>query len=152
MQTEMLIGSRFVKGTEDEEKILDPRTGKTILSLPEASAGQIDEAVAAADNAFAKWSRTTPMERAGLLLKLAERIEAEADDFADPGSAQLRQAAAHRAPRRDAGGGRRVPLLRRRLPGHAGPRRPANICRATPRWSAATRSASSPRSRRGTTR
>ena len=37
MQTEMLIGSRFVKGTEHEEKILNPKTGETILSLPEAS-------------------------------------------------------------------------------------------------------------------
>ena len=28
MHTEMLIGSRFVKGTEHEEKILNPRTGE----------------------------------------------------------------------------------------------------------------------------
>jgi aminobutyraldehyde dehydrogenase len=82
MQTEMLIGSGFVKGTEHAEKILNPKTGETILSLPEASPEQIDEAVAAAEAAYAKWSRTTPAERAGLLLKLADRIEAEADDFA----------------------------------------------------------------------
>jgi aminobutyraldehyde dehydrogenase len=82
MQTEMLIGAGFVRGTDQEEKILDPKTGETILSLPEASAEQIDEAVAAADGAFRKWSRTTPGERAGYLLKLADRIEAEADDFA----------------------------------------------------------------------
>ena len=31
MDTEMLIGSRFEKGTEHEEKILNPRTGETIL-------------------------------------------------------------------------------------------------------------------------
>jgi aminobutyraldehyde dehydrogenase len=82
MQTEMLIGARFVKGTEQAERILNPKTGETILSLPEASAEQIDEAVAAAENAYRKWSRTTPAERAGYLLKLADRIEAEADDFA----------------------------------------------------------------------
>jgi aminobutyraldehyde dehydrogenase len=82
MQTEMLIGKSFAKGTEHEEKVLNPKTGEVILSLPEASAEQIDEAVAAAANAFAKWSRTTPGERAGYLLKLADRIEAEADDFA----------------------------------------------------------------------
>jgi aminobutyraldehyde dehydrogenase len=82
MQTEMLIGSRFVKGTEHEEKVLNPKTGETILLLPEASAEQIDAAVAAADRAFAKWSRTTPGERAGYLLKLADRIEKEADEFA----------------------------------------------------------------------
>jgi aminobutyraldehyde dehydrogenase len=82
MNTEMLIGKSFARGTEHEEKILNPRTGQVILSLPEASAEQIDEAVAAASAAFATWSRTTPAERSGLLLKLADRIEAEADDFA----------------------------------------------------------------------
>src|SRR5260221_2835413 len=83
MQTEMLIGSRFVKGTEHEEKILNPRTGKTILALPEASTDQVDAAVAAAEKAFAKWSRTTPAERAGYLLGLADRIAAEEQEFAD---------------------------------------------------------------------
>ncbi len=82
MNTEMLIGAHFVRGAGEAEDILNPRTGATILALPEASAEQVDEAVTAADAAFQKWSRTTPAERAGLLLKLAGRIEAEADDFA----------------------------------------------------------------------
>ena len=119
MDTDMLIGSRFVKGTEQEEKILNPKTGETILTLPEASPEQIDDAVAAAGKAFATWSRTTPGERSGYLLKLADRIEAEADAFADARGAQLRQAEARRAPRRDPGGGRRASLLRRRVPRHA---------------------------------
>ena len=82
MQTEMLIGGAFAKGDGEAEKILNPKTGEVILALPEASAEQVDEAVAAAANAFLKWSRTAPMERSLLLLKLADRIEAEADDFA----------------------------------------------------------------------
>jgi aminobutyraldehyde dehydrogenase len=82
-ETEMLIGSRFVKGTEHEEKIFNPRTGTVILSLPEASTEQVEAAVAAADKAFAKWSRTTPGERAGYLLRLADRIAAEEQEFAD---------------------------------------------------------------------
>jgi len=83
MDMQMLIGSRFESGTEAEEKILNPRTGEIILKLPEASLGQVDDAVAAADRAFATWSRTTPAERAAYLFKLAERIEREADGFAD---------------------------------------------------------------------
>ncbi len=79
---EMLIGAAFVRGTEEAETILDPRTGATVMALPEASAEQIDAAVAAADRAFAEWSRTTPAARSLLLLKLADRIEAEAEDFA----------------------------------------------------------------------
>src|SRR5688572_10796114 len=82
MQTEMLIGSGFEKGTEAEEQILNPKTGETILNLPEANQSQIDAAVAAAEKAFATWSRTTPAQRSGYLLKIADRIEAEAKEFA----------------------------------------------------------------------
>ena len=65
--TEMLIGSRFVAGTEDAEVILDPRTGGTVMSLPEASSDQIDAAVSAAEAAFKSWSRTTPGARSACL-------------------------------------------------------------------------------------
>jgi aminobutyraldehyde dehydrogenase len=82
MQTEMLIGATFEKGTETEEPILNPKTGEVILDLPEANQAQIDAAVAAAGRAFATWSRTTPAQRSGYLLKIAERIEAGAGEFA----------------------------------------------------------------------
>ena len=82
MDTQMLIGNRFEAGTEAEEKIFNPRTGETILNLPEASSMQIDAAVNAAEKAFATWSRTTPAQRSAYLLKIADRIEAEADGFA----------------------------------------------------------------------
>ena len=68
MQTEMLIGSKFEKGIETEEQILNPKTGETILGLPEASQSQIEAAVAAAEKAFATWSRATPAQRSGYLL------------------------------------------------------------------------------------
>lgn len=82
MDTRMLIGPDFVAGTEAAEVILNPRTEATILELPEASPDQIDQAVAAAETAFSRWSRTTPAERSILLLRLADRIEREAEGFA----------------------------------------------------------------------
>ncbi len=82
MDTHLLIGDRMEAGTETAEHILNPRTGDLILDLPEASAAQVDAAVAAANTAFATWSRTTPAERSGYLLQIADRIEAEADAFA----------------------------------------------------------------------
>ena len=82
MDTQMLIGSAFQDGTEADETIFNPKTGETILDLPEASQGQIEAAVAAAEKAFADWSRTTPGQRSGYLLKIADRIEAEAAEFA----------------------------------------------------------------------
>jgi len=82
MDTAMLIGSKFEAGTEAEEQILNPKTGETILNLPEASQSQVEAAVAAAGKAFTTWSRTTPAQRSGYLLKIADRIEAEAQEFA----------------------------------------------------------------------
>ncbi len=82
MDAQMLIGSSLEMGTEVEEEILNPRTGKCVLSLAEASQDQIDRAVQAARDAFPTWSRTTPGDRSARLLKIADRIEAEAEEFA----------------------------------------------------------------------
>ncbi len=82
MQNAMLIGGKFVAGTEGEEIILNPATGQTIVKLPEASPEQVDEAVAAAEHAFARWSRTTPAERSSKLFQIAAAIEADAEAFA----------------------------------------------------------------------
>jgi aminobutyraldehyde dehydrogenase len=82
MQIEMLIGSKFEKGTEADEQILNPKTGETVLMLPEASQSQIEAAVAAAGKAFATWSRTTPAQRSGYLLKIADHIESQAREYA----------------------------------------------------------------------
>ena len=82
MDTQMLIGSRFEAGTEMEEHVLNPKTGETVLDLPEASLSQIDAAVDAAEKAFTSWSQTTPSQRSAYLLKIADAIERDADGFA----------------------------------------------------------------------
>ncbi|MEQ9344888.1 MAG: gamma-aminobutyraldehyde dehydrogenase, partial [Thalassospira sp.] len=81
MDTKMLIGSSLEMGVEAEENVINPKTGETIMMLPEASMEQIDRAVNAAEQAFKSWSRTTPAERSKYLLKIADRIEAEAEEF-----------------------------------------------------------------------
>ncbi|MGP3697309.1 gamma-aminobutyraldehyde dehydrogenase [Rhodobacter sp. NSM] len=80
--TDLLIDGQFEPGEEPGEPVLDPRTGALILELAEASAGQIERAVAAARRAFEVWSRTTPAERSAALHRIANRIEAEAEAFA----------------------------------------------------------------------
>ena len=82
MDTQMLIGGRFEAGTETEEKVLNPKTGETILDLPEASLGQVDAAVDAAEKAFDSWSATTPSQRSAYLLQIADAIEKDAAGFA----------------------------------------------------------------------
>ncbi len=83
MQSEMLIGSKLAKGKGDAEPVINPKTGGRIVNLKEATAEQVDLAVAAATKAFATWSRTTPAQRAALMFKLADRIEAEGQEFAE---------------------------------------------------------------------
>ncbi|MCC6863412.1 MAG: gamma-aminobutyraldehyde dehydrogenase [Rhodobacteraceae bacterium] len=82
MDTSLLIGSSIESGQETIEPILNPRTGTLILNVPEASTTQVDRALASARRAFIHWSRSTPSERSAALLRIADRIEAEADAFA----------------------------------------------------------------------
>lgn len=82
IQTELLIGSSFEAGTETAEPVLNPRSGALILDVAEASTAQVDRAVEAARKAFAGWSRTTPSQRSAALLRIADRVEAEAEGFA----------------------------------------------------------------------
>lgn len=82
MNTKLLIDGKFVAGQGEKQEVLDPATGKVIASLGEASEEQIVAAVEAAAGAFAAWSATVPKDRAALLLKLADAIEAEAAEYA----------------------------------------------------------------------
>ena len=82
MDTQMLIGAGFEDGVDTKEDILNPKTGETILQLPEASEDQVGRAVDAAESAFASWSRTTPAERSAYLLQIADKVEAEAEGLA----------------------------------------------------------------------
>ena len=93
MQKKLLINGKLVAGQGDDEDVLNPATGKVIAKIGEASAGQVDAAVSAATDAFDGWSRTPPKDRAALLLKLADRIEANGAEFASLESQNVRQTA-----------------------------------------------------------
>jgi aminobutyraldehyde dehydrogenase len=82
MNTKLLVNGKLVKGKGDELGVLDPATGKVIAQVAEASEEQITAAVQAAAKAFPGWAATVPKDRSTLLLKLADRIEAEAQEFA----------------------------------------------------------------------
>src|SRR5476649_1146541 len=82
LQTSLLIGGEFVPGAGDVEDVLNPATGDVIARIAEASLDQVQAAVAAASRAFPAWAKTVPKDRANLLLKLADAIEARATEFA----------------------------------------------------------------------
>ena len=80
--TNLLIGNQLVKGEGTAEPVLNPSTGEVLCTVPEASPEQLNAAVEAASAAFGSWSQTTPAERSALLLKLADAVEQNAEQFA----------------------------------------------------------------------
>jgi aminobutyraldehyde dehydrogenase len=82
MQTQMLIGGRLVAGEGAKESVLDAATGAEIAAVPGASVAQVEAAVTAAEHAFDGWSRTAPKDRALLLTRIAQGLEAQAADYA----------------------------------------------------------------------
>ncbi len=80
--TDLLIDQQLVTGEGPGEPILNPATGQVLCEVREASAEQLNRAVAAAARAFGTWSQTTPAERSYALLKIADAIEQNAETFA----------------------------------------------------------------------
>jgi betaine-aldehyde dehydrogenase len=83
MQTQLFINGRFVPA-EDGATLatLNPHDNSVIAHVAMAGKADIDKAVAAAKAAFPKWSRMAAMDRGLLLLKLADAIEANAEELA----------------------------------------------------------------------
>ncbi len=69
------------------EEVVNPSTGEVIAEAPVSSADDVNRAVGAASAAFETWGNTTPGERALAILKLADAIEARADEIAELESA-----------------------------------------------------------------
>ncbi len=63
------------------EAVLNPATGQTIAHAPLSTPEDVDRAVAAAKAAFESWGSTTPMERSNALLKIADAVEARAEEL-----------------------------------------------------------------------
>ena len=82
MQTQLLIGGRLAGGEGPPETVLDAASGATIATVAAASDEQVGAAVAAAEAAFDGWAGTAPRDRAALLLRIADGIEAEAAAYA----------------------------------------------------------------------
>jgi betaine-aldehyde dehydrogenase len=83
------IDSEAIDPAEGQtEEILNPATGDVIANAPLSTAEDVDRAVNAARAAFDDgWATTTPGERAGMLLKLADTIEEHAAEIAELESA-----------------------------------------------------------------
>ncbi|MDX5627643.1 MULTISPECIES: aminobutyraldehyde dehydrogenase [unclassified Brenneria] len=82
MHDKLLIDGKQVAGQGDVLAVFNPANGEQIALIAQADLHQVDAAVKAADAAFAQWGKTTPKDRAALLLKIADVIEEHAAEFA----------------------------------------------------------------------
>ena len=65
-----------------EETIISPVNEQPLGTVPKGTEKDVDRAVDAASAAFVKWQDSTPGERSLMLLKLADRIEQNAEELA----------------------------------------------------------------------
>ncbi|PUB38070.1 gamma-aminobutyraldehyde dehydrogenase [Pseudomonas sp. GV047] len=80
--TTLLIDGQLVAGEGFVEPIVNPATGEVLTHIAGASTEQVESAIFAAYRAFSSWSRTTPQQRASVLLAIADAIETQADGLA----------------------------------------------------------------------
>src|SRR5664280_1129088 len=62
-------------------ELINPATGDPFAEMPLSDASDVDAAVNVALKAFASWRRTTPSQRSMALLKIADLIEANAEEL-----------------------------------------------------------------------
>jgi betaine-aldehyde dehydrogenase len=61
--------------------VIDPSTGEAYAEAPVSSPRDVDAAMAAAQAGFEVWRDATPAERQRALLRIADAVEARADEF-----------------------------------------------------------------------
>ena len=129
---------------------LNPATGEAIAEVPRGTAEDVEKAVEAARKAWSEWQFKTPKDRMELLLKLADAIDDNADELSALETQNVGKPTAI--------AGDEMPFSADNLRFFAGAARNLegsrhpSTSRATPRFFVASRWASWPGSRPGTTR
>ncbi|MDQ0393262.1 aldehyde dehydrogenase [Labrys monachus] len=79
----MLIDGKFVAGDAGTRAVVNPSDGKPFVDVPEASADQAREAIAAARKAQKAWGLKAPLERAGIMKRIAGLVRRDARRLAE---------------------------------------------------------------------
>ncbi len=80
--TRLMIGGEWVDGVKGQTiDVLNPFNATKITAIAEATEEDVDRAVAAAKAAFPAWAKMAAHDRGALMLKLADAIEARAEEF-----------------------------------------------------------------------
>jgi betaine-aldehyde dehydrogenase len=76
------IGGQWTDLSYDKRmELIDPSTGEAFATAPESGKAEVDAAVRSAAEAFEEWRDTTPSERSLALIRIADAIEARADEL-----------------------------------------------------------------------
>jgi betaine-aldehyde dehydrogenase len=67
--------------SDTRSDIVNPATGEVVATAPVSGQADVDAAYTAAARAFESWRDSTPAERQRMLLKIADAVEARADEF-----------------------------------------------------------------------
>ena len=81
----LLIGGKWQDAATDEQiELINPATGKVFSHIPNASDADVDAAVKAARATFEskEWKRMRPLDRGKMLERVAQLIEADAENLA----------------------------------------------------------------------
>ena len=76
----MTVGGQPYR-TRDYFAVTNPSTGAVVGHAPNATTGDLDKTVAAAQHAFKAWSRTSDEERAAALGQIVAKLNAHADEL-----------------------------------------------------------------------
>lgn len=79
----LLINNEWVPASDNAEFLVyNPANGEQLSICAEATYDDVDRAVQVANEAFKRWRHTSQIERADLLLQIADAIEARKEHFA----------------------------------------------------------------------
>jgi acyl-CoA reductase-like NAD-dependent aldehyde dehydrogenase len=79
----ILIGGKLQQGKGAPIEVVNPANERVIARLNTATPAQLDEAIAAAGDAFKEWRQTPVQTRQKLLAELVEKIREQADSLAE---------------------------------------------------------------------
>ncbi len=78
------IGGQYVEAASDERSdIVHPSTGQVVANAPVSGEQDVDAAYAAAARAFPGWREATPSDRQQALLRLADAVQARAQELVE---------------------------------------------------------------------
>ena len=79
----MLIGGQWVESASSARiTVENPAKRKPVAEVPRGNAADVDRAVTAATKAYADWRKVPPRERGKALLRIAEALQARAEEIA----------------------------------------------------------------------